>query len=113
VKTVSLTVSRNVLLIDDNASHAEAFREALIGANDEPSTGDWVRTLAEGSERLQQQKIWAIFLNLHINGRQGLSAFDELLKIFDRQVPLFNLCLGQRVPLLPGPRPCSAGAAAP
>ena len=75
-----MAVSRTVLLIDDNASHAEAFREALIDANDGPFTGDWVRTLAEGSERLQKQKIWAIFLNLHINGRQGLSAFDELLK---------------------------------
>jgi len=80
VETARVTASRTVLLIDDNSSHAKVFREALVDANDGPFTGEWVRTLEEGCERLQKQKIWAIFLNLHLKGSKGLSAFDELFK---------------------------------
>src|SRR5450432_1889194 len=75
-----MTDVRTLLLMDDDPAHAQAFREALLIANGGPFQGEWVRTFAEGFERLAKKAMWAIFLNLHLADRQGLSAFDELLK---------------------------------
>jgi diguanylate cyclase (GGDEF)-like protein/PAS domain S-box-containing protein len=75
-----MTIARTVLLMDDDPIHAQAFREALLIANGGPFQGEWVRTFAEGFERLAKKAMWAIFLNLHLSDRQGLSAFDELFQ---------------------------------
>jgi diguanylate cyclase (GGDEF)-like protein/PAS domain S-box-containing protein len=75
-----MTNTRTLLLMDDDPAHAQTFREALLNANGGPFQGEWVRTFAEGFERLEKKGIWAIFLNLHLSDSQGLSALDKLLQ---------------------------------
>jgi diguanylate cyclase (GGDEF)-like protein/PAS domain S-box-containing protein len=75
-----MTDIRNLLLIDKNPAHAEAFREALLNANDGPFQGEWVQTLSPSLERLHEKKIWAIFANLSLPDSQGLDTIDKLLQ---------------------------------
>jgi diguanylate cyclase (GGDEF)-like protein/PAS domain S-box-containing protein len=75
-----MTVTRNLLLIDENSAHAEAFREALLNAKDGPFHREWVQTLAQGVERLREKTIWAIFANLSLPDSQGLDTIDRLLQ---------------------------------
>jgi len=42
---------RNILLIDDDPSHARSLEDALFAAGDRPSTFEWVRTLSTGLEK--------------------------------------------------------------
>ena len=69
----------NILLIDDDPSHAKAFEEALIAAGDGPSNFEWVRTLSSGLERLAKKGLWAIFLNLLLPDSRGIETLDRLL----------------------------------
>ena len=69
---------RTLLLIDDDASHAEIFADALLKATDGPFEGKCVKSLAEGIARLREQEIWATFLNLSLPDSQGLETFDKL-----------------------------------
>src|ERR1700674_3774625 len=70
--------SHNILLIDDDPSHAKAFEEALIAAGDGPSNFEWVRTLSSGLERLAHKGVWAIFLNLSLPGNRSIETLDKL-----------------------------------
>ena len=76
-----MTATRNLLLIDDNPAHAEALREALLDAKDGPFRSTWVQTLAQGEERLHQEKIWAIFASLSLPDSEGLNTIDKLLQV--------------------------------
>ena len=69
---------RKLLLIDDDPAHAGVFREALLNADNGPFEGEWIRTLAEGVERLAKKNIWAIFVNLYLPDSEGLNTFDKL-----------------------------------
>jgi diguanylate cyclase (GGDEF)-like protein/PAS domain S-box-containing protein len=71
---------RTILLMDHDPAHAQVFQEALLIANGGPFQGEWVRTLAEGFERLAKKDIWVIFLNLRLSDSHGLAAFDKLLQ---------------------------------
>jgi diguanylate cyclase (GGDEF)-like protein/PAS domain S-box-containing protein len=73
-----MTTVRKLLLIDDDPAHAGVFREALLNADDGPFEGEWIRTLAEGVERLAKNNIWAIFVNLYLPDSEGLNTFDKL-----------------------------------
>ena len=73
-----MTTVRKLLLIDDDPAHAGVFREALLNADDGPFEGEWIRTLAEGVERLAKKNIWAIFVNLYLPDSEGLNTFDKL-----------------------------------
>jgi diguanylate cyclase (GGDEF)-like protein/PAS domain S-box-containing protein len=70
---------RTLLLIDNDLSHADVFRGALHDASGGPFKGEWVRTLADGIERLGKNDIWAIFVNLSLPDSQGIETFDRLL----------------------------------
>src|ERR1700730_4204471 len=72
---------RNLLVIDENPAHAEAFRDALLIAKDGPFQGEWVQTLSQGAERLREGKIWAIFASLSLPDSQGLDTIDKLLRV--------------------------------
>ncbi|HSZ19132.1 MAG TPA: EAL domain-containing protein [Candidatus Acidoferrum sp.] len=76
-----MTDIRNLLLIDENPVHAEAFREALHNSKDGPFHCEWVQTLSQSVERLQRKTIWAIFASLSLPDCQGLDAIDKLLKV--------------------------------
>ena len=73
-----MTNSRRLLLIDDALAHAKVFRQALVNADDGPFEGEWIRTLAEGVERLANKDIWAIFVNLYLPDSEGLNTFDKV-----------------------------------
>lgn len=75
-----MTNIRTLLLIDDDAAHAQAFRRALLSADDGPFQGECAKTFTEGLERLSEKGIWAIFLSLRLSDTQGLNAFDKLLR---------------------------------
>ncbi len=69
---------RHLLLIDNDPSHADVFREALYYATDGPFAGEWVRTLAAGIKRLRKKGIWAVFVNLTLPDSRGLQTFFML-----------------------------------
>ncbi len=73
-----MTNIRTLLLIDNDAFHTDVFLEAISSASDGPFEGAWVRTLAEGIERLRTKNIWAIFVNLVLPDSRGLETFDRL-----------------------------------
>ena len=72
---------RNILLIDDDPSHARALEDALVAAGDRPSTFEWVRTLSTGLEKLGQKGVWAIFLNLFLPDSRGVNTLARLLPV--------------------------------
>ena len=74
---VTSHTERNVLLIDDNPSHAKALGEALIAAGDGPAHFEWVRSLSMGLEKLAHKGVWAVFLNLFLPDSQGLPTLDR------------------------------------
>ena len=76
-----MTEIRNLLLIDENPAHAEAFREALLNAKDGPFQYEWVQTLSQSVERLREKTIWAVFASLSLPDSQGLDAIDKLLQV--------------------------------
>jgi diguanylate cyclase (GGDEF)-like protein/PAS domain S-box-containing protein len=71
---------RILLLMSNNPTHAEFFREALLGADDGPFEGEVVTTLSQGLERLHKGGIWAIFANLSLPDSQGLDTFAKLVQ---------------------------------
>jgi diguanylate cyclase (GGDEF)-like protein/PAS domain S-box-containing protein len=71
---------RNLLLIDENPIHAEAFREALLNAKDGPFHGEWVHTLSEGVDQLTEKTVWAVFASMSLPDSQGLDTIDKLLE---------------------------------
>src|SRR6202051_4272770 len=75
-----MTEIRNLLLIDQNPAHAEAFREALLNAKDGPFQYEWVQTLSQSVERLREKTIWAVFASLSLPDSQGLDTIDKLLQ---------------------------------
>src|ERR1700722_20348747 len=75
-----MTEARNLLLVDDNPAHAEAFREALLNAKDGPFQSEWVQTLSQGVQRLREGKIWSIFASLSLPDSEGLDTIDKLLE---------------------------------
>jgi diguanylate cyclase (GGDEF)-like protein/PAS domain S-box-containing protein len=74
-------IQNDILLIDDDPSHAKAFEEALIASGDVSSNFEWVRTLSSGLERLASKGVWAIFLNLFLPDSQGIETIDRLLVV--------------------------------
>lgn len=81
---------QNLLLIDDDPSHAEALKAALIHIVDPPSKFEWVRTLSDGLDRRNHQGVWAIFLNLSLPDSQGADTFDRLRSL-DTTTPIVVL----------------------
>ena len=75
-----MTDIRNLLLVDKNPAHAEAFREAVLNAKDGPFHGEWVQTLSQSVERLREKTIWAIFANLSLPDSQGLDTICKLMQ---------------------------------
>jgi diguanylate cyclase (GGDEF)-like protein/PAS domain S-box-containing protein len=71
---------KDVLLIDDDLSHAKAFGEALIAAGG-PANLELARTLSSGLEQLARKGVWAIFLNLFLPDSRGVDTLDRLLSV--------------------------------
>jgi len=71
----------DILLIDDDPCHAEAFKKALTVTSDGPLGFEWARTLSSGLERLAHKGVWAIFLNLYLPDSRGVDTLDRLLSV--------------------------------
>jgi diguanylate cyclase (GGDEF)-like protein/PAS domain S-box-containing protein len=74
-------IDSEILLIDDSASHAEAFELALLDAGAAQSKFEWVKTLSAGIESLAHKSPWAIFLNLSLPDSKGLGILDKVLAV--------------------------------
>jgi diguanylate cyclase (GGDEF)-like protein/PAS domain S-box-containing protein len=73
-----MTNRRTLLLIDNKIDHHDVFRDAIANAIGGPFEGEWVKTLAEGVERLKKNGIWAIFVNLSLPDSSGIETFSWL-----------------------------------
>jgi DNA-binding NarL/FixJ family response regulator len=71
----------DILLIDDDPCHAQAFGEALLATSGGPLNFEWVRTLSSGLEILAPKGVWAIFLNLFLPDSRGVETLDRLLSV--------------------------------
>jgi diguanylate cyclase (GGDEF)-like protein/PAS domain S-box-containing protein len=71
-------VPLKILLIDDNPAIADDIRKALAEAGGGFQV-EWVRRLADGIERLNQEGITAVLLELSLPDSRGMDTFDKLL----------------------------------
>jgi diguanylate cyclase (GGDEF)-like protein/PAS domain S-box-containing protein len=94
-------MSHNILLIQDNASHAGAMQKALSGSNDGSFQVEWVRTCNAGLERLThnavlyarksgQAEISVVLVDLFLPDSQGIETFDRLFAQIP-QIPILVL----------------------
>ncbi len=90
---------QNILLIQDDPLDARSVRVALTGSSDGPFQVEWVRSCAQGLERLategNQQKprtarIGAVLADLFLPDSQGIETFDRLFHMAP-QVPILVL----------------------
>ena len=73
-----MTGKRTLLLIDNKTDHHDVFLDAVANAIGGPFEGEWAKTLAEGVERLKNNGIWAIFVNLSLPDSSGIETFSWL-----------------------------------
>jgi diguanylate cyclase (GGDEF)-like protein/PAS domain S-box-containing protein len=71
--------TRTLLLIDNHDQHHDVFRDSIANAIDGPFEGERATTLAEGIERLKNERIWAIFVNLSLPDSRGIKTLDWLM----------------------------------
>jgi diguanylate cyclase (GGDEF)-like protein/PAS domain S-box-containing protein len=94
-------MSHNILLIQDDASHAGEMQKALSGSNDGSFQVEWVRTCAAGLERLTrnadlhdqksgQAEISVVLVDLFLPDSQGIETFDRLFTL-NPQIPILVL----------------------
>jgi diguanylate cyclase (GGDEF)-like protein/PAS domain S-box-containing protein len=69
-----------VLLIEDIDADAELIQAALAGAGDSSFRIEWVVSLVDALERLEQKEVEVILLDLALSDGQGIAAFDQLIK---------------------------------
>ena len=76
-----MTDTPYLLFIDENPTHAEAFRGALRNSKGGPFHFEWVQTLSQSLGRLRRKPIWAIFASLSLPDSHGLDTLDKLLEV--------------------------------
>jgi diguanylate cyclase (GGDEF)-like protein/PAS domain S-box-containing protein len=90
---------KNILLIQPDATAAKAIQKALVRSNDGPFLVDWVRTEAEGLERLARcgkqrgsasNGIAAVLVDLLVLGSEGIETLDRLFGVAP-QIPILVL----------------------
>src|SRR5579863_5721776 len=90
---------QNILLILSDPTAAKSIQQALIYSDDGPFKVDWVRTHAEGLERLtrlgKQQGtapdgIAAVLVDLFLPDSEGIETFDRLFSVAP-QIPFLIL----------------------
>jgi diguanylate cyclase (GGDEF)-like protein/PAS domain S-box-containing protein len=84
-------LEKHILLLDNNPTHVESFRAALLSSKEGPLHGEFATTLSQGLALLDQKRIVAIFANLSLPDSQGLDTFDRLLEAAPG-VPALILC---------------------
>ena len=92
------SISRNILLISDS-SDAKAVRDALLRSNDGLFEVDWVRSRADGLQRLgttadAAQRVVVVLAELFLPDSSGLDTFVQLLHAAP-QIPILILADAQ------------------
>src|SRR6185295_18644293 len=91
---------QNILLIQDDPAEAKVIRQALTTAHDRPFQVEWVRSCAEGMERLasagKQEKdksdgIAAVLVDLMLPDTKGIETFDQVCRAAP-EIPILVLC---------------------
>jgi diguanylate cyclase (GGDEF)-like protein/PAS domain S-box-containing protein len=67
-----------VLIVSDVTSDGTALREALQKAHDGPYRVVWLRRLSEALERLHQEDVDVILIDLVLPDSQGIETFDRI-----------------------------------
>jgi diguanylate cyclase (GGDEF)-like protein/PAS domain S-box-containing protein len=75
-----MTQIRNLLLIDQDPARAQLFRAALVDTNEGAFHDEWVQTLSQAVQRLNEKPIWAIFANTSLPDSHGLDTIDKLMQ---------------------------------
>jgi diguanylate cyclase (GGDEF)-like protein/PAS domain S-box-containing protein len=81
-------MAQRILLIEDDATTAEAILEALSQSNDASFQVEWVRRCSEGLERLIGSA--AILADLYLPDSRGITTFDRLFRAAPR-IPILLL----------------------
>ncbi|RPI55415.1 MAG: EAL domain-containing protein [Acidobacteria bacterium] len=92
-------VSQNILLIQNDLVDATAVRDALVNSMGGPFEVEWVRSCADGKERLKDDaknmnRIAAVLVDLVLPDSSGIEMFDELF-LQAPQIPILVLCDSQ------------------
>jgi diguanylate cyclase (GGDEF)-like protein/PAS domain S-box-containing protein len=85
------TMEHYVLLIEDDAGVARTIEESLARATNGPFIVERVSQLSEGLERLNEQRLTAVLLDLFLPDSQGISTFTQLFA-FAPHLPILVLC---------------------
>jgi len=92
-------VPTNILLVQADPTAAKAIQKALVHSDDGPFQVDWVRTHAEGLERLARlgkqqgdasKGIAAVLVDLFLPDSEGIETFDRLVSVAP-QIPILVL----------------------
>lgn len=84
-------MANRILIISPSSDDVRALRKALGNAADGPFVIDDVATLASGLQRIGQDGIDAILLDLHLPDSHGLACFDQVHAVA-RRTPILTLC---------------------
>jgi diguanylate cyclase (GGDEF)-like protein/PAS domain S-box-containing protein len=93
-------VAQNILLIQSDAADANAVRDALANPSGGTFEVEWVRTCAEGLERLRddagcmglsRKGIAGVLVDLFMSDSAGIQTFDQLFLVAPR-IPILVLC---------------------
>jgi len=92
-------MSRNILLIQENAAEATVVRDGLKSCCDDTFEVEWVRSCAEGELRLQSPhaeacEISGVLVDLVLTDSRGIETFDRLFRIAP-QIPILVLSATQ------------------
>jgi hypothetical protein len=74
-----MTDMHTLVLVDKELVHVEAFREALLNANDGPFHDEWFQTF-QSTERLSEKTIWALFANPALRHSREVDTIKQLLQ---------------------------------
>ena len=75
---VTMSIPRELLLIDTDAAHIRIFEQVAIDSKDNLFKTECVDTLSKGLERLKNKMAWSIFLNLSLPDSTGIGTLDKL-----------------------------------
>ncbi|MGE5651407.1 MAG: putative bifunctional diguanylate cyclase/phosphodiesterase [Bacillota bacterium] len=83
-------MSNTVLIVTDHANDAKLLEDTLGTAKDGPFAVEWVRRLTEALERLKQNGVDIVLVDLFLPDSQGIVTFDALFKLVP-PIPIMTL----------------------
>ncbi len=91
-------MSNLVLIITDDAEDAAILQHALPKAKDGPFEIEWVRSLAQANQRVTEDGIDVVLMDLFLPDSNGIETFDSLFSVAPA-VPILTLVSKNKVEL--------------